>query len=197
MLTHPQRDHIGGAADVLRGLDVGAVLDPRLPYPSADERSALAAAAKRGVRVTTARAGQAFALGRLRLLLLWPTGPGPAGEDPNDHAVVVLASYGRIDALLTADAESNVTAPLLHGPVEVLKVAHHGSVDPGLRDELRTLRPRVAVISVGARNDYGHPTASTLAALEAVPGLRLYRTDLDGRVVVEADGAALSVRSER
>ena len=53
------------------------------------------------------------------------------------------------------------------------------------------------MISVGARNDYGHPTASTLAALRAVPGLRLYRTDLDGRVVVETDGAAISVRSER
>ena len=55
------------------------------------------------------------------------------------------------------------------------------------------LRPRVAVISVGAHNDYGHPRAETLAALRAVPGLRLYRTDGNGRVVVETDGRTLRV----
>ena len=62
-------------------------------------------------------------------------------------------------------------------------MAHHGSADPGLASELRELRPRVAVISCGRGNDYGHPRASTLAALRASPGLRLYRTDEDGRVV--------------
>jgi competence protein ComEC len=197
VLTHPQRDHIGGAADVLSKLAVGSVLDPGLPVPSRDEAAALAAARRRGVRVVTARAGRAYRLGGLTLRILWPEGPGPPGEDPNQRAVVILASYGEVDALLTADAESDVTAPLVHASVEILKVAHHGSADPGLRGELRTLRPRVAVISVGARNDYGHPTASTIAALRSVPGLRLYRTDLDGRVVVETDGAAISVRSER
>jgi beta-lactamase superfamily II metal-dependent hydrolase len=55
----------------------------------------------------------------------------------------------------------------------------------------------VAVISVGLGNDYGHPTPSTLWALEHAPGLRLYRTDLDGRVVVESDGTRLWVRSDR
>ncbi len=197
VLTHPQRDHIGGAADVLSKLAVGSVLDPELPVESRDEEAARTAARRRGVRVVTARAGRVYQLGGLTLRILWPAGPGPPGEDPNQRAVVVLASYGEVDALLTADAESDVTAPLVHASVEILKVAHHGSADPGLRGELRTLRPRVAVVSVGARNDYGHPTASTLAALRSVPGLRLYRTDLDGRVVVETDGAAISVRSER
>jgi beta-lactamase superfamily II metal-dependent hydrolase len=55
----------------------------------------------------------------------------------------------------------------------------------------------VAVVSVGARNDYGHPTASTLAALAAAPGLATYRTDLDGRVVLETDGSRIEVRTER
>ncbi len=197
VLTHPQRDHIGGAADVLSKLAVSSVLDPELPVESRDGEAARTAARRRGLRVVTARAGRVYRLGGLTLRILWPERPGPPGEDPNQRAVVILASYGEVDALLTADAESDVTAPLIRGPVEVLKVAHHGSADPGLRDELRTLRPRVAVISVGARNDYGHPTASTLAALRSVPGLRLYRTDLDGRVVVETDGVAISVRSER
>lgn len=194
VLTHPQRDHIGGAEDVLRRLLVRAVLDPRLPYPSPFEAGALREARRRRVPVLLARAGAVYRLGRLRLRVLWPDGPGPAGQDPNDHATVLLAEYGRIRALFTADAESNVTASLVDERIDVLKVAHHGSADHGLDDELRVLRPRVAVISVGKDNDYGHPRASTLAALLAVPGLRLFRTDRDGPVVVETDGERLSVR---
>ena len=102
--------------------------------------------------------------------MLWPDGPGAPGEDPNRLAVVLLASYGEVDALLTADAETEVTARLLSRRVEILKVAHHGSADPGLASELRELRPAVAVISCGRGNDYGHPRASTVAALRGSPG---------------------------
>ncbi len=197
VLTHPQRDHVGGAAEVLKKLRVGAVLDPAIPSESPDERSARAAARQRGVRMIVARAGEAFRIGALRLRVLWPDGPGTPGDDPNNHAVVLVASYGQTDALFTADAESDVTGRLQLPPVEILKVAHHGSADDGLGDELKELRPRIAVISVGAGNDYGHPTPSTLATLGAVPGLAVYRTDLNGRVVVESDGRRISVRTSR
>jgi competence protein ComEC len=88
-----------------------------------------------------------------------------------------------------------VTRRLPLRPVEVLKVAHHGSADPGLVDELRVLRPRVALISVGRGNDYGHPRQETIVALRSVPGLELYRSDEDGQVVVESDGSAITVRT--
>ncbi|MBA2475543.1 MAG: ComEC/Rec2 family competence protein [Actinobacteria bacterium] len=197
VLTHPQRDHIGGAADVLRKLDVDLALDPRLPAPSSDEAAALAAARRRRVPVRLARAGLRYRLGALRLRVLWPDGPGSPGQDPNDHATVLLASYGRVDVLLTADAESNVTLPRRPPQVEILKLAHHGSADPLLPGLLRLTRPRIAVISVGAGNDYGHPTSSTLRALEAVPGLDVYRTDRDGRVTLESDGRRIVVQEER
>ena len=196
VLTHPERDHIGGARDVLRRLRVASLLDPGLPVPSADRRLALVAARERRVPVVVARAGQRYRLGGLRLELLWPARAGPPSEDANLRAIVLVASFGAVDVLLTADAESDVTRRLPLRPVEVLKVAHHGSEDDGLAEQLRVLRPRVAVISVGAGNDYGHPRAGTLRALREVPGLDLYRTDEDGRVVVESDGRALSVRAE-
>ncbi|HET9675804.1 MAG TPA: DNA internalization-related competence protein ComEC/Rec2 [Gaiellaceae bacterium] len=197
VLTHPQRDHVGGAAEVLRKLRVGFVLDPRLPTSGPEERSAMAEARRDGVRVVAARAGRAFRLGPLRVAILWPDGPGFPGEDPNQRAIVLVVTYGRVDVLLTADAESDVTLPLSPPPVEVMKVAHHGSADDGLGELLHLTSPEVAVISVGLGNDYGHPTPSTLHALEREPGLRLFRTDLDGRVVVESDGTRIWVRSER
>jgi competence protein ComEC len=196
VLTHPQRDHVGGAADVLERERVGFVLDPGIRSDSADERAALAAARARQVRVVLARAGETFRLGRLVLRVLWPEHEPPAGQDPNDSAIVILASYGRTDALFTADAESNVTLPLDLPAVEILKVAHHGSEDEGLGALLDVLRPAVAVISVGQNNDYGHPAPSTLATLDRFPGLSLYRTDEDGRVTVESDGSHIVVRTD-
>ncbi len=129
--------------------------------------------------------------------MLWPDHPGSRDEDPHLHGVVLLATYGSTDLLLTGDSESAVTRSLPLRRVEVLKVAHHGSSDDGLAEELRVLRPRIAVISVGAFNDYGHPRADTLAVLRATNGLAVYRTDENGRIVLESDGRTLTVRAER
>jgi competence protein ComEC len=197
VLTHPQRDHVGGATDVLRRLHVATILDPAIPFDSEFERAALKLAHIREIPIVMARAGDRYRIGRLRIRVLWPDGPGPPGDDPNNRATVLLVSYGRTDILLTADAESDVTRRLALRPVEVLKVAHHGSEDTGLADQLATLRPRVAVISVGSGNDYGHPRPETVQALESVPGLALYRTDQDGYVTVESDGESIAVASQR
>ena len=111
---------------------------------------------------------------------------------------MLLATYGEVDVLLTRrrrDGRDRVRCS--RAAIEVLKVAHHGSEDPGLEAELRELRPAVAVISCGRGNDYGHPRAETLAALDTVPGLSLYRTDRRraDRGRVATDGACRSARS--
>ncbi|HXH88982.1 MAG TPA: MBL fold metallo-hydrolase [Gaiellaceae bacterium] len=197
VLTDGQRDHTGGAEQIVRRIGVERVLDPRIAGESSYRSKALTAAAERGIPIDEVRAGTAWRLGRLRIRALWPDGPGRPGDDPNSRTVVLLVSYGDVDALLSADAETDVTAPLLARHVEILKVAHHGSEDPGLEAELRQLSPDVAVISSGRGNDYGHPRPQVLAALASVPGLRLHRTDVDGRVVIESDGRAIWVRSQR
>ena len=197
VLTHPQRDHVGGAADVIRGLDVAQVLDAGLAASGPENEEALRAARARDIPVRVVRSGESFRAGGLVLRALWPPDAGTPSEDPNLNAVVLLASYGETDVFLPADAESGVTARLPLSEVEILKVAHHGSEDPGLADELRELRPRVAVISCGRNNDYGHPRPEIVAALEGSPGLTVYRTDEDGRVVVESNERGLTVRTER
>ncbi len=193
VLTHPQRDHVGGAADVIRRLRVREVLDPGLAASGPEHHEALAAARERRVPVRVVRAGATFRAGGLTLRALWPPDSGTPTEDPNLNALVLAASYGELDVLLPADAESDVTGRLPLGAFEILKVAHHGSADPGLEDELHDLRPSIAVISCGRGNDYGHPRAETLAALAGSPGASVYRTDTDGRVVVESDGRGLRV----
>ena len=198
VLTHPQRDHIGGAETVLRRVGVERVLDPRL----AVVEPLRAGGARRRRRAR--RRGRRDAC-RRRLPARSACGCACSGRTGRERRPRIrtcsrsslLATYGEVDALLTADAETDVTARLLSRRIEILKVAHHGSADPGLASELRELRPAVAVISCGRGNDYGHPTASTLAALRESPGLSLFRTDEDGRVVVESDGRRLSVRTER
>jgi len=197
VLTHPSRDNIGGAEQVVRELNVGLMMEPALPFPNPFGARALREARLRRIPVVLTRAGRGLSLGRLRLRVLWPDGRASPADDPNDHATVLLASYGDIDALLPADAESNVVADLSVPPVEILKVSHHGSSDDGLAELLDRLRPSVAVISVGDENDYGHPAPSTNAALGTAAGLAVYRTDEDGRIVLESDGRRLSVRTAR
>jgi competence protein ComEC len=198
VLTHPQRDHVGGAAAVIRRVRVGRVLDPGLATTGPEYEEALSAARSRGVEVDVVRSGSTYRAGGLTLRALWPDDEGTPTEDPNLNALVLVASFGETDVLLPADAESDVTARLSLPEVEVLKVAHHGSEDPGLPTELRDLRPSIAVISCGRDNEYGHPRPETLAALEGAPGVAVYRTDEDGRVVVESDGAqTLTVETAR
>ena len=131
--------------------------------------------------------------GRIRIGVLWPPWPPPdPGGDPNDRAIVALLSVGRFDLFLPADAESDITASLPLKQVDALKVAHHGSEDPGLPDLLDRLQPRMAVIEVGAHNPYGHPTRQAVQAIRA-SGAALYRTDRDGTVCLTVTGDRLRV----
>ncbi|MGD0274105.1 MAG: DNA internalization-related competence protein ComEC/Rec2 [Gaiellaceae bacterium] len=197
LLSHPHRDHVGGAAEVLRKLDVELVLDSGIPSSDSDERAALGEARRRSVPLRLARAGQELELGDLRLHILSPTDESAnAADDVNEAAIVVIASYGSVDLLLPADSESPFTLPLAIQPVEVYKVAHHGSADDGLRELLERLDPQIAIISVGRDNDYGHPTPSTLATLAEDAGLAVFRTDRDGRVTLESDGCSITVKAQ-
>jgi competence protein ComEC len=194
VVTHDQADHEGGAAAVMGAHEVGLVLDGAAGDRTAEHTALVRATLAHGVRRLAPERGQVFRLGRIRLSVLWPPWPppDPAG-DPNQRAIVALASVGRFDLLLPADAESDITAALSLPPVEALKVAHHGSADPGLPDLLGRLRPAVAVIEVGPHNTYGHPTPQALGALRAA-GPEVYRTDRDGTVRLTVRGTRLLVQ---
>ena len=172
VITHAQADHEGMALPVIAELRPRLVLDGGAGWPTAVQRALPAALARAHGRRVAARAGQTLRLGGLRLDVLWPP-PPPDGwrpeGDPNGRAVVAHVRAGAFDLLLPADAESDVTAALDLPRVEALKVAHHGSDDPGLPAMLDRLAPRVAAVEVGEGNTYGHPTPATMRALGVVP----------------------------
>jgi competence protein ComEC len=184
VVTHDQSDHVGGIEDLLGAFPVQRLVYA-VPAPGLLRRARAAGAQP----VEVAKDSEVDS-GGLRLQVIWPPpdlerGAGARAVDPNTLAIVAVARWHGFSMLLTADAEAE-SVPLDPGAIDVLKVAHHGSADAGLGPLLDRTKPRLAVISVGAGNPYGHPTAQTLATLAAhdVPVLR---TDLDGTVEIDVD----------
>ncbi|HEV7563744.1 MAG TPA: ComEC/Rec2 family competence protein [Solirubrobacterales bacterium] len=191
VITHDQSDHAAGVKELLGRLPVARLFYARLG------QAPLAEAAAAGVAPIRIAAGAEIRSGGLELEVLWPPrellSQPLAGDDPNLQALVLLARWRQFTMLLTADAEAEAV-PIDPGPVDVLKVAHHGSDDAGLAALLDRTRPRLAVISVGAGNSYGHPTPATLATLGG-HGVRTLRTDRDGTVTIDVVRQAISVDS--
>nr|WP_281372879.1 ComEC/Rec2 family competence protein [Kineococcus aurantiacus] len=202
VLTHFHADHVGGLAGALRGREVGRVLlSPLAVEPAARTVHRTLAREAGDAPVTGAVAGSTGSAGEVTWTVL---GPGPSLADAaapdssqvNDSSVVLLARVRGVGVLLAGDLEREgqrqVLARLPGGTaVDVVKVAHHGSATQDRRFYAR-LRPRVAVVEVGAVNDYGHPAAATLDLLAAT-GARVLRTDTDGDVAVT--GSAQDLRT--
>jgi competence protein ComEC len=183
VLTHAQSDHEGMALPILQRYRPRLVLNGGAGWSSHVQRALGPASRDVGTRTASAALGQVLQVGRIRMRILWPPAPPPGWQpsgDANQRALVAHVSVGDFDLLLPADAESDVLASLPLPRIEALKVSHHGSVDDGLPRLLERLTPSVAAIEVGARNTYGHPAPSTLAALRVVRDV--VRTDQDGNV---------------
>ncbi|MEU1933616.1 ComEC/Rec2 family competence protein [Streptomyces coeruleorubidus] len=214
VLTHFHADHVAGLPGVLRGRAVGAIETTGFEEPADQAAFVRRQAAARRVPVTRAAAGEQRRTGELSWQVVWPPPsrpptppPGshphllpahPAPEGPNDASVAMLVRSAGLRLLLLGDLEPPAQRALARSPaaeelesVDVLKVAHHGSAyqDPGLMDRAA---PRLALISCGADNRYGHPAPGTVAALRA-EGAAVLRTDRDGALAVVGGGGELRV----
>lgn len=204
LLTHFHADHVDGLPGVMDGRDVAAVEVTPLADPPGGVAVVSEAAHRAGLEPASAPYAASRTVGAVRLQVLWPppstptTGPGD-GSTANDASVVLLAEVAGVRMLLCGDIEPEAQAALGRTwpglRVDVLKVPHHGSRYQDL-PFLQGLGARVAVVSAGEDNDYGHPSAATLAPL-AASGAEVLRTDLDGDVAVTVRGGELYAATGR
>jgi len=195
--THGDADHLGGMPAVVDAFDPELVLEPGEPLGRPLYLEFLARVEASGARWHPARAGDRIEVDGVALEVLspdslWMTLP----LDVNEHGVVLRVSYGAVRLLFQADAGLPVEARLAGrvGPVELLKVGHHGSRSATSDAWLQELAPHEAVISVGRHNRYGHPTPEVLARL-AAHGVTVFRTDERGTITFSTDGHGARLRS--
>lgn len=193
VLTHFDRDHVGGAGALLGR----ASLVIHGPVDGANDEALLARFRAAGSVLVTADESVHGSLGDLRWRVLWPR--SNVTVEPGNPASVVVAVEGDLDAIFLGDLGAEAQRALRRSTalmnVDVVKVAHHGSADqdPAFYAELGA---DAALIGVGADNGYGHPTDALLGMLDAT-GTRAFRTDQDGLLLVAAAPEGLRIWSER
>jgi competence protein ComEC len=203
LLSHPHEDHVGGLPAVVENFPVGIVLDPGVAHPSPSYLRLLRIIEAGPIGYRKARLGQDIDLGAgTQLSILYPPEFPPTldGDPVHARSVTARLTHGRFAMLLTGDIEAPVERYLIDRGVglhsQVLKVGHHGSKTSTTPLFLSYVRPRVAIISVGAGNSFGHPHQSTLDALAAA-GVVVRRTDLDGAIRITSDGTTFEVETTR
>src|SRR5688572_17392237 len=207
VITHPHEDHVSGLALLLDRYRIGGVAEPGMIGPGPGDAAFRRRMAELNWQTRVIAAGDGLALDGVRIAIQWPP-PGSVplrstdgGTGVNNVSLVLDIRFGQRRMLLTGDVEEQIDPRLLaaglaepEAPLDVLKVAHHGSATATTDAFVAQMAPRVAVISAGWGNPYGHPSPDTVARLEQ-GGAQLFRTDLDGTIAISTDGHDLAAHA--
>jgi competence protein ComEC len=206
VLSHPHEDHVGGLPVLLSRYPVEAVAETGMLGNGPADHALRSELAARGIETIRLAATDRLDLDGADAQVLWPRAgevplhPQNNGSAVNDVSIVLDIRFGERRFLLTGDVEQEIDPELLAAglgssdqpPVDLLKVAHHGSRTATTDALLRAIAPKVAFVSAGLGNPYGHPAPSTMQRLQAA-GADVYRTDRDGDLVASSDGTDLLV----
>ena len=211
--THPQLDHYGGLIEIFKKYKVDTFIANALNSSALEYQVLTREVGGQGTKVVSPHSGMVVRLGLLSYDIFWPTTEFISFEsgqeltnklntfnskrDPNDFSIQAVVSFGDFSALLTGDmgkALANGVIPNLPiKTIDYIKIPHHGSKYGITQNYLDMIDPGVAVISVGKKNSYGHPTSEILNLLKD-RGIKTYRTDQDGDIEVVTDGKSFWVK---
>ena len=190
VLTHPHVDHIGGFENVFKNFKIGSVYMPKVTANTRTFQNMLLSVKEKGLKIKSAKAGVKI-IDRDNLQVDFVAPVDTEYDDLNNYSAVIRIQYGDTAFLLTGDAGTESEAQILASGVnlkaDVLKIGHHGSSHSCSISFLTAVSPQYAVISVGAGNNYGHPSEKTTIKLEKA-GIKVLRTDQLGTIVFSSDG---------
>ena len=185
--THPHEDHIGGLIQVLEAIPVDRVVTNGQVHTTATYEHFLDAILSSEAEYSEVQRGDSVALGEMEFSVLSPG--GSLGDDLNENSVVLRLVYGQTTFLFMGDAGMDAEGRMLAAGVplkaDILKVGHHGSCSATSLSFLQAVQPEVGIYSAGINNQYGHPCAETINALDQ-RGVLVLGTDVNGSIIVTA-----------
>ena len=196
VITHPHEDHMGALCEVLETVPTDRVVMNADASDASYFSRALDVIERKNIPVSEGKAGDVIEIGDITLEFFAPI---EYTDDKNSNSIVLRATAEGTSVLITGDATTDEEAEILGEysdlKADILKVGHHGSSTSTGEDFLAAVSPRIAVISCGAGNSYGHPHNSTLRRLRAA-GAEIYRTDKNGTITVYVENGELKVRTQ-
>lgn len=193
--THAHEDHIGGMDDIINNFNIEHFYMPDAITTTKTFEDVLDALGNKGIAFETPNEDDVLKFGDTSISILHV---GRDKNDLNDTSIVLKLTYNDTSYLFMGDATSSVEKEILDKDLEsdVLKVGHHGSQYSSTAAFLKKVSPKYAIIEVGANNTYNHPREVTLKKLESL-GTKIYRTDLDGTIILTSDGKNITFSTEK
>lgn len=197
--THPDADHLGGLDEVLSAFKVESVYAPKVSHTTQAYKEFLLAVQREKLKINTVTKGTTLKIKDVKAVFVAPVKAYNV-SDLNNWSAVLHVTYNKNSFLFTGDAEAQSETDMVNSKqnirADVLKAGHHGAKESTNTNFLNAVKPKYAIISVGAKNSYGHPTPSALDRLKKAK-VTVYRTDQKGHIVMTSDGTKITIQTEK